>query len=117
MPFLVQYPAEVAAGTVNDDIVVNVDFAPTILELAGVDVPDLVQGRSFARLLHGDTPDDWPRSMYYRYWMHNDGSHGCPAHYGVRTRTHKLICYYNDPLGQVGAHGPARAIEWECSTW
>ena len=51
--------------------------------------------------------------MYYRYWMHNDGSHGCPAHYGVRTRTHKLICYYNDPLGQLGANGPSAPVEWE----
>ena len=51
--------------------------------------------------------------MYYRYWMHRDGSHLCPAHYGIRTRTHKLICYYNDPLGQPGANGPPDPIEWE----
>ena len=51
--------------------------------------------------------------MYYRYWMHNDESHACPAHYGVRTRAHKLICYYNDPLGQTGARCPANPIEWE----
>ena len=51
--------------------------------------------------------------MYYRYWMHNDGAHACPAHYGVRTRTHKLICYYNDPLDQLGARGPANPMEWE----
>lgn len=43
--------------------------------------------------MHSETPADWPQSMYYRYWMHNDSSHSCPAHYGVRTRTHKLICY------------------------
>ena len=64
-------------------------------------------------LLRGETPHDWPRSMYYRYWMHNDASHGCPAHYGVRTRTHKLVCYYNDPLAQPGANGPAGPTEWE----
>ncbi len=64
----------------------------------GVDIPDHVQGRSFAPILNGQTPDDWPMSMYYRYWMHRDGSHNCRAHYGIRTRTHKLICYYNDPL-------------------
>ena len=51
--------------------------------------------------------------MYYRYWMHNDASHGCPAHYGVRTKTHKLICYYNDPLGAARRHGPAGPTEWE----
>ncbi len=113
MPFLIQYPNHIAAGSVCDDIVVNVDFGPTFLDLAGVDTPDHVQGRSFAPLLSGDTPDDWPTSMYYRYWMHRDGSHLCPAHYGVRTKTHKLICYYNDPLGQPGANGPADPIEWE----
>jgi arylsulfatase A-like enzyme len=113
MPLLIRYPAAVRAGEVNDDIVVNVDFAPTLLELAGIAIPSHVQGRSFAPLLRGDTPADWPQSMYYRYWMHNDSSHACPAHYGVRTKTHKLICYYNDPLGQVGAHGPSAPVEWE----
>ena len=45
--------------------------------------------------------------------MHNDGSHACPAHFGVRTKTHKLICYYNDPLDQPGANGPVNPVEWE----
>lgn len=49
----------------------------------------------------------------HRYWMHRDGSHMCPAHYGVRTKTHKLICYYNDPMGQPGANGPADPVDWE----
>ena len=113
MPLLIQYPARIAPGTTCDDMVVNVDFAPTLLDLMGVAVPEHVQGRSFAPLLDGDRPGDWPESMYYRYWMHRDGAHNTPAHYGVRTRTHKLICYYNDPLGQEGAQGPADPIEWE----
>ena len=66
-----------------------------------------------APLLDGKRPEDWPESMYYRYWMHRDGAHNTPAHYGVRTKTHKLICYYNDPLDQPGASGPADPIEWE----
>jgi len=69
----------------------NVDFASTFLELAGVDIPDGVQGRSLLPLLRGDVGDDWPISMYYRYWMHGDEWHNFPAHYGVRTLTHKLI--------------------------
>jgi arylsulfatase A-like enzyme len=113
MPLLIQHPKSVPAGTSADNIVVNVDFAPTMLDLMGVDIPDHVQGRSFAPILHGETPDDWPTSMYYRYWMHRDGAHNCPAHYGVRTRTHKLICYYNDPLDQPGANGPVDPMEWE----
>ncbi len=117
MPLLIQSPGQIEAGSTNDDIVVNVDFTPTLADLMGVELPtdlvDPVQGRSFAPLLRGEAVDDWPTSMYYRYWMHRDGSHLCPAHYGVRTRTHKLICYYNDPLGQPGAAGPADPIEWE----
>ncbi len=113
MPLLIQYPNRIRPGSTSDDIVVNVDFGPTLLDLMGVAVPDHVQGRSFAPILDGDTPEDWPESMYYRYWMHRDGAHNTPAHYGVRTKTHKLICYYNDPLGQDGARGPIDPIEWE----
>ncbi|MGI9607360.1 MAG: sulfatase family protein [Acidimicrobiales bacterium] len=113
MPLLIRYPRRIDPGSVVDDIVVNVDFGPTFLDLAGVEIPDSVQGRSFAPLLEGRTPDDWPRSMYYRYWMHNDDCHAVPAHFGVRTATHKLICYYNDPLDQPGARGPANPVEWE----
>ncbi len=113
MPLLIRYPTAVAAGATSDDIVVNVDFAATMLDLLGVAVPDHVQGRSFSEILTGDTPQDWPESMYYRYWMHNDASHGVPAHFGVRTKTHKLICYYNEPLDQPGANPPAAPVEWE----
>jgi len=113
MPLLIQYPSRVKAGSTCDDIVVNVDFGPTLLDLMGVEIPDDVQGRSFASLLDGERPEDWPESMYYRYWMHRDGEHNTPAHYGVRTKSHKLICYYNDPLDQLGANGPADPIEWE----
>jgi len=113
MPLLVRYPRAVAAGSVCDDLALNVDFAPTFLELAGVDVPETMQGTSLVPLLEGDRPDGWQDSMYYRYWMHDDAIHRVPAHYGVRTRTHKLIGYYNDPLGQAGARGPAGTPEWE----
>jgi arylsulfatase A-like enzyme len=113
MPFLIRYPRLVTAGSTNDDIVVNVDFAPTFLDLADVEVPAHVQGRSFASLLRGATPPDWPTSMYYRYWMHRDSVHQAPAHYGVRTRTHKLIAYYNDPLGLPGCRGPVDPPAWE----
>jgi arylsulfatase A-like enzyme len=113
MPMLVRYPAMVAPGSTCNDLVLNVDFAPTLLELAGAGVPTHMQGSSFAPLLAGQRPDGWRRAMYYRYWMHRDGSHGVPAHYGVRTHTHKLICYYNDPLGQPGANAPVDRVEWE----
>jgi len=113
MPFIVRYPREIAAGSVCDDIALNVDFAPTFLDLAGAVVPEAFQGRSLRPILRGETPGDWQTSMYYRYWMHNDGAHHVPAHYGLRTRRYKLIYYYNDPLGQPGANDPAGRPEWE----
>ncbi len=96
MPFLVRYPGEIGAGSVNDDIVTNVDFAATFLDYAGRPVPSRMQGRSFRPNLTGKTPRDWPKSMYYRYWM---GASGVPVHYGVRTKRHKLVYYYGSPTG------------------
>ena len=65
------------------------------------------------RVLEGHTPKDWRTAMYYRYWMHNSSDHHVPAHYGLRTRTHKLIRYYNKPLGMKGANPPEMPPEWE----
>jgi arylsulfatase A-like enzyme len=113
MPFLVRYPRRVAAGSTSASMVLNVDVAPTLLEWAGVTVPTEMQGHSAVPVLEGHAPDDWRTSMYYRYWMHRDGAHNVPAHLGVRTATEKLICYYNDPCDQLGAHGPVDPVEWE----
>ena len=113
MPLLLRYPRRVASGAVASGFVTNVDYAPTFLDLAGVPIPDWMQGRSFAPLLDGRQPNDWPSSMYYRYWMHRDDAHNIWAHYGVRTENHKLIYFYNDPLGQPGANGPTDPPEWE----
>jgi arylsulfatase A-like enzyme len=71
----------------------NIDFAPTFLELAGMKVPADIQGRSLVPLLTGRTPADWRTSMYYRYY-HDPGHHNTRAHYGVRTATHKLIHFW-----------------------
>ena len=112
MPFILRYPRVVKPGTANDDIVLNVDFAPLFLELAGVSIPDEFQGRSFLPLLEGRTPEEWQQSMYYRYWMHK-AHHNVYAHYGVRTKRHKLIYYYSDALGQTGAIDETYEPEWE----
>jgi arylsulfatase A-like enzyme len=112
MPFILRYPQEVSAGAVNEDIVLNVDFPHLFLDLAGFDVPDEMQGRSFRPLLRGETPEDWRQAMYYRYWMHK-AHHNVYAHYGVRTKEHKLIYYYSDALGQEGAVDETYGPEWE----
>ena len=113
MPFLVRYPGAIRPGSVSGDMILNVDFAPTFLDYAGAKAPAEMQGRSFRGNLEGRTPKNWRSSMYYRYWMHNDGSHHVPAHYGVRTKEHKLIYYYGTPLGKAGAREPATKPEWE----
>jgi arylsulfatase A-like enzyme len=93
MPFLVRWPAAIQAGSRSDAIAINADFAPTFLEAAGLPVPGDMQGRSLLPVLQGRTPRDWRTSMYYRYY-HDPGHHNTAAHYGVRTRTHKLIHYW-----------------------
>jgi arylsulfatase A-like enzyme len=93
MPFLVRWPAAIKAGTRSDAMALNVDFAPTFLDAAGQPVPAEMQGRSLLPVLRGRTPADWRTSMYYRYY-HDPGDHNTRAHYGVRTRTHKLIYFW-----------------------
>jgi arylsulfatase A-like enzyme len=93
MPFLVRWPAVVRAGSTSDAIALNVDFAPTFLDAAGVAVPATMQGRSLLPILRGETPSDWRQAMYYRYY-HDPGHHNTRAHYGVRTATRKLIYFW-----------------------
>jgi len=72
----------------------NLDFTPTMLDVAGVDVPEGMQGHSLRPLMSGRTPDDWRDSVYYHYYEF-PGAHSVAKHYGVRTRTHKLIHFYD----------------------
>jgi arylsulfatase A-like enzyme len=112
MPFIIRHPASIAAGSVNEQMILNVDFAFTFLDYANAAIPDHFQGSTFRALLEGATPDGWQSSMYYRYWMHL-AHHHVYAHYGVRTLHHKLIYYYADGLGQPGAIDDSREPEWE----
>jgi arylsulfatase A-like enzyme len=93
MPFLVRWPAGIKRGSRIDAMALNVDFAPTFLDAAGLAVPPEMQGPSLLPVLRGRTPSDWRRSMYYRYY-HDPGDHNTRAHYGVRTTTHKLIYFW-----------------------
>ena len=112
MPFLIRYPQAVEVGTVNEQMILNVDFTPTLLDYAGVEVPPNFQGSSFGPLLAGDRPAGWQTSMYYRYWMHL-AHHHVYAHYGVRTLRYKLIYYYADGLDQPGVIDEPKKPEWE----
>jgi arylsulfatase A-like enzyme len=92
VPLLARGPGITPAIT-PDAFVANIDLAPTFLDLAGLPIPDSMQGRSFKPLLAGEQPADWRTSVYYRYY-HDPGHHNTRAHYGVRTATHKLIHYW-----------------------
>ncbi|VUC23419.1 unnamed protein product [Clonostachys rosea] len=114
MPFLIRFPREIKPKSVCDDIICNVDFAPTFLDFAGVRIPTYMQGVSFKSLLHGKKPEDWQQVAYHRYWMHNDVIHNAYAHYGVRDQRYKLIYWYNEDFGLEGARpGDADNKEWE----
>ena len=93
MPFLVRWPGIIKPATRGDAIALNVDFAPTFLDAAGLPTPADMQGRSLLPVLRGRAPSDWRTSMYYRYY-HDPGNHNTRAHYGVRSRTHKLIYFW-----------------------
>ncbi len=93
MPFLIRYPEKIKSGKVNDAMILNVDFAPTFLEYAGIQPPKEIQGHSIAPLLRGEKPKDWRTSMYYRYY-HYPADHKVQPHYGVRNERYKLI-YFN----------------------
>jgi arylsulfatase A-like enzyme len=101
VPLAVRYPAGVKPGTDVSAFAVNVDYAPTILDYAGVAVPPDMQGRSLRPLLEGRTPGDWRKSFYYHYWEWPSG-HDVAPHYGVRTQRFKLIHHYDERYG-----GPA----------
>ncbi|MEM7384539.1 MAG: sulfatase [Verrucomicrobiota bacterium] len=100
VPFLIRWPGKLTPGLINSDMVSNVDIAPTVLELAGVEVPTAVQGRSFLPNLRGHTPGDWPDAVYFRYWQHLL-HRNVTAHYGIRTRDSKLIFFHGLPLGMT----------------
>ena len=93
MPFMVKYPEKIKAGSVNEDIITNIDFAPTLLELAGISTTQKMQGTSFVPVLEGNTPKDWQDAMYYHYYEFPFWHHVQP-HYGIRTQNYTLAHFY-----------------------
>lgn len=93
MPLIVKWPGVAEAGSVNEDLVQNLDYAETFLEIAGATIPADMQGRSIVPLLAGETPADWRESIYYHYYEY-PSVHMVPRHYGVRNDRYKLIHFY-----------------------
>jgi arylsulfatase A-like enzyme len=95
MPLLMRLPGRIPAGSVNKDMLTNVDFAPTFLDTAGLKKPAAMQGRSFLPLATAQRVSARPESIYYHYYEF-PADHMVKRHYGVRTKRYKLIHFYYD---------------------
>lgn len=90
MPFVARWPGVITPGSKPNQLIQNIDYAPTFLEVAGLDKPTDVQGDSLLPLFK-DPTSTWRDSLYYAYY--ELGEHAVPQHFGVRTQRHKLIYF------------------------
>ena len=93
-PLLMKYPKEIKPGTKIEKLVQNLDFAPTFLDYAGINIPDNMQGMSFRELVSGKS-DKWRDAVYYTYYEY-PSVHMVKRHYGVATERYKLMHFYYD---------------------
>ena len=91
MPLIVKWPGVVKPGSRPSQLVQNIDYAETFVDIAGGKIPDGLHGRSLVPLLRGEAPADWRKSIYYHYY---DPGHGVTKHYGVRTDRFTLVNFY-----------------------
>ena len=94
-PLLMHLPKGLKARGDINEMVQNIDYAPTFLELAGAPIPADIQGVSLVPLLQGKHPKNWRKSIYYHYYEY-PAEHSVRRHYGVRNERYKLIHFYND---------------------
>jgi len=99
MPFIARWPGRIEPGTRVPQMIQNIDYAPTFLDMAGTETPPGVHGESLVDLMTGRQPRDWRHSIYYHYYEYPQ-PHRVAPHYGVRTDRYKLVYYY-------------RTAEWE----
>ena len=92
VPMLVRYPRLFAKGQVIDEMVLNIDLAPTFLDLAGLKVPAEMQGVSWKALASGQKPANWRKSFLAEYFFENGGGN-TPTLIGLRTTNAKLVKY------------------------
>lgn len=110
MPFVIRYPKEIKGGSRIDDIILNIDFPSLFADYAGLENPDFMQGKSFRQNLMGNTPENWRKSMYYRYWAHAPNR---PGHFGIRNERYKLIFFNGQHLNMPGAKKETSEPGWE----
>ena len=93
MPFIVSWPGVTKPGSRDTHLIQNLDYAETFLDIAGLEIPGDMQGRSLVPLLKGEGPKDWRKSIYYHYYEY-PSVHMVPRHYGIRTERYKLMHFY-----------------------
>jgi arylsulfatase A-like enzyme len=93
-PFVMRYPGVITPGSATNNMMLNIDWAPTLLDIAGVKAPADMQGVSFLPLVNGkgDT-GNWRKDMYYHYYEYPE-PHRVAPHFGIRTERYKLVRYY-----------------------
>lgn len=94
-PLIVRWPDVIKPGSVNNDMVMNLDIGETLLDAAHVKIPADMQGKSMLPLWEGKTPDDWRKYVYYHYYE-SGGEHNVAKHIGVRSDHYKLIYFYEN---------------------
>ncbi|MCG8581111.1 MAG: sulfatase-like hydrolase/transferase [Bacteroidales bacterium] len=99
MPLLMRFPNNIEPSIKVNEMVQNIDFAPTILDYLNIQIPDDMQGESFKPVLDGNVPANWRDAVYYHYYDH--GKHGVPRHEGIRTHQYKLINFYTDDAWEL----------------
>ena len=92
-PLLIRWPGKTKPGSVSNSMVMNLDFAQTFLDIAGIEQPQDMQGASLVPVLQGAEPEQWRTSLYYHYYEF-PGAHSVAKHYGVRDARYKLIYFY-----------------------
>jgi len=95
MPLIIHWPEGVKPGSVNKQLVQNLDLAPTVLDLAGLEIPEQMQGKSLLPLLKGEQYDDWRNAVYYHFYEGPPRVHQVARHYGVRTERYTLAHFYD----------------------
>jgi len=96
-PFIARWPGVVEPGSVNTDLVQNIDFAETFLDIAQAPIPKDMQGLSLVPLLKGKTPSNWRKSLYYHYYEY-PSVHSVRRHEGVSGKRYKLIRFYGEDV-------------------
>ncbi len=94
-PLMIRWPNEIKAGTTNNEMVQNLDFAQTFLEAAGIEIPSDMQGESLIPLLKGNV-EAWHRNSVYYHYYEYPAVHAVKRHYGISTKEYKLIHFYHD---------------------